>query len=220
MTLFEIVAAPLISARDKHGLPHNHVDDHINRMSNAELLQFISEVLEERLLLLENKQRKFTFFWNTKSPLTNWWIEDFVWKDITFNCSEQYMMYRKALMFKDYRIADLIMNTKSPREQKDYGREVTGYIDEQWSEDRLDIVVEGLLCKFQQSASAKQYLIKTRGTYIAEASPYDLVWGIGMEASHPDVEDYGLWRGKNLLGIALMRVRNIIIYNTTGDINV
>ena len=41
-----------------------------------------------------------------------------------------------------------------------------------------------------------------------EASPYDAIWGIRLSASSPDARDPMKWRGKNLLGFALMEVRD------------
>jgi ribA/ribD-fused uncharacterized protein len=43
---------------------------------------------------------------------------------------------------------------------------------------------------------------------LVEASPRDRVWGIGMGASHPDAARPSHCRGTNLLGFALMNVRD------------
>ena len=43
-----------------------------------------------------------------------------------------------------------------------------------------------------------------------EASPRDRVWGIGMGAKNPKATERGQWRGRNLLGDALMQVREEI----------
>lgn len=45
---------------------------------------------------------------------------------------------------------------------------------------------------------------------LAEASPHDKVWGIGMDAFDPNVERHECWRGQNLLGKILMYVRTKI----------
>ena len=43
---------------------------------------------------------------------------------------------------------------------------------------------------------------------LAEASPYDGIWGIRLAASSPEARDPMKWRGQNLLGFALMEVRD------------
>ena len=54
---------------------------------------------------------------------------------------------------------------------------------------------------------------------MAEASPLDLVWGIGLRADDPRAKDTRQWRGKNLLGEALSAVREEIRDTETGLAN-
>ena len=55
---------------------------------------------------------KYVFFWG--GTFSNWFKSDFVIDGVTYNCAEQYMMLKKALMFGDYESAKKIMNTKRP----------------------------------------------------------------------------------------------------------
>ena len=62
------------------------------------------------ILLMENQERphmreKFTFFWNSESPFSQWYPAVFIVNGVQFHCAEQYMMYRKALLFDDEEIA-------------------------------------------------------------------------------------------------------------------
>ena len=66
------------------------------------------------------------------------------------------------------------------------------------------------LAKFSQNEHARQALLCTGDKILAEASPYDTIWGIGMEASDPNSTSPAKWKGKNLLGKALMRVRDAL----------
>ena len=45
---------------------------------------------------------------------------------------------------------------------------------------------------------------------MAEASPDDRIWGIGMDQNEAAGTDSSQWRGRNLLGFALMEVRDEI----------
>lgn len=153
---------------------------------------------------------KFTLFWQNRSPFSNWYPSVFTHDGITFTRGEQYMMFRKAVMFEDEETATAIMSTDNPKEQKDLGRLVKNYDDAAWSAVREQVMVEGLFEKFNQIPKLKEALLATGDTIIAEASPYDLVWGIGFTADQPEAVDQTKWRGQNLLGKVLMKVRDEI----------
>lgn len=152
----------------------------------------------------------FTFFWQNRSPFSNWYPSVFTHNGITFTRGEQYMMYRKAIMFGDTNVAQAILLTDNPKEQKDLGRMVSNYDDDIWAAERVDVMVEGLFEKFNQNPKLKDALLNTGNTTIAEASPYDRIWGIGLAESDPRVFDQQKWPGLNLLGIVLMKVRDEI----------
>lgn len=119
-------------------------------------------------------------------------------------------MYQKAILFNDTTIAQAIMLTNNPKEQKALGRMVADYNEAIWVAVRVDIMVVGLTEKFLQNRSMCDALLATGDTIIAEASPYDRIWGIGLTASDPRALNQKTWRGQNLLGIALMKVRDAI----------
>ena len=153
----------------------------------------------------------FVFFWAGSSPFSNWHKSKFTHNDVEYNCSEQYMMHMKALMFGDTEVAELIMEQKDPRKQKMLGREVRHFDHELWFEKCQEVMVDGLISKFTQNPSMLKVLLDTGDKIIAEASPYDTVWGIGMAEDHPDVLNQSKWNGHNLLGKVLMSARNQII---------
>ena len=76
-----------------------------------------------------------------------------------------------------------------------------------WSGSRFELVVEGNLAKFSQAPLLAGYLRSTAPKVLVEASPRDLIWGIGLGASNPRAGLPSEWRGKNLLGFALTEVR-------------
>ena len=137
-------------------------------------------MLEFKELNYLERYNKFHFFYN--GYLSNWADVSFINSEtfILYNCSEQYMMHQKALLFHDVETAKAIMIKKHPREQKELGRQVKNFDLNIWSIYARRIVYEGCFYKFTQNKDALDYLMSTQGTYLVEASPYDTVWGIGL----------------------------------------
>jgi ribA/ribD-fused uncharacterized protein len=129
---------------------------------------------------------------------------------VTYNCCEQYMMAQKALLFGDMDKHDLIMKSNDPREQKKLGKEVSGYTDTVWHAKRMEIVFKGNYAKFSQHADLKTAILGTGNRIIVEASPVDKIWGIGLPAAAAEACFPEKWRGQNLLGETLMRVRTAL----------
>jgi ribA/ribD-fused uncharacterized protein len=148
------------------------------------------------------------FFLN--GPLCQWWKSKFVENDIEFNCCEQYMMFKKAMLFNDKEIAKKILATKEPREQKKLGRIVKNFNQDIWDQHKENIVKEGNYLKFSQNEDLKEYLIDTYPYELVEANKYDKIWGIGMFAHDPNIHDTSKW-GQNLLGKILMKVRDVFV---------
>ena len=73
---------------------------------------------------------------------------------------------------------------------------------------RLEIVIEGSLYKFNQHPDLKEFLINTKDRLLVEASPVDTIWGVGLAADDEKIKDPTKWNGLNLLGFALMEVRD------------
>lgn len=148
---------------------------------------------------------KAVYFWG--GPLSQWKRCLFTDNEKNYTSAEQYMMRAKALLFKDTRIADLILSTNDPKEVKALGREISGFSEDLWNQHKLNIVIQGNILKFSQDETLKKTLLDTGDKLLVEGSPYDVVWGVGLEWSDPAIEDEKNWRGQNLLGVALMEVR-------------
>ena len=50
-------------------------------------------------------------------------------------------------------------------------------------------------------------LTSTGDSILAEATKGDQIWGIGLNVSHVNVQNPKNWRGSNILGWALMEIR-------------
>lgn len=188
---------------------------------------------EKKQMQPENKPKEYTFFFHLTSPFSNFHPSKFEYKDLTFISNEQFMMYSKAKTFKDEatakKIIDMnnnslikdfidgkisredIINDKVKADQwnklmmkiKGFGKEVSPYNDEVWSNRRAKVVLFGAREKFSQNEDLKQILMNTGDTYMVEASPYDKIWGIGLSAGDAKRLPEDKWPGLNLLGQVL-----------------
>ncbi len=145
--------------------------------------------------------------------LSNWYPSDFTVNGINFSSMEQYMMYQKALRFGDTKIADKILATDDVAKIKKLGREVQGYDDSVWNGVRQIIVYEGLTAKFSQNEDLKAKLLETKDVILAECAVRDKIWGIGLSMTDEKRFDKDKWKGQNLLGYALMLVREHLSKN-------
>lgn len=149
---------------------------------------------------------KFTFFHS--GPFSQWHPSQFVDEDsIEYSCAEQYMMYKKAVLFGDSTSAKKILKTRNPREQKCLGRKIKGFKESTWKKHREEIVFRGNLLKFGQNPTLQKRLLETTGTTLVEASPADQIWGIGLREGDQRTLCRKTWRGLNLLGEILVKVR-------------
>lgn len=190
------------------------------------------ELYQYRILKVE----KYTYFWVTKSPFSQWYkstfkattlmIEGIGSDDKLYNLkrteildelfpfdvqeyssAEQFMMYHKAMIFLDREIAVQIMNTHDVRKIKTLGRQIKEYDEEVWRYYRSKVVYEGNKAKFTQNEDLKRTLFATKGTTLVEAAPNDTIWGIGLAEDDSRAKKRETWQGKNLLGEILTQLR-------------
>jgi ribA/ribD-fused uncharacterized protein len=161
-------------------------------------------------------QVKYLFFWGHqpepggeigKGCLSQWWPVEFDVDGITYESAEHFMMAGKALLFGDAETAEQIIAAPHPHAAKALGREVRGFDEARWVEHRSNLVVTGNLAKFGQHPDLREYLLGAGDRVIVEASPTDRIWGIGLTAADERATSPDQWRGLNLLGFALMQVR-------------
>lgn len=153
---------------------------------------------------------KYVFFWKAKEEygeFSNWYSSPFVFEDFEYQHLEQYMMARKAKLFHDAKRYTRILRADSPRECKDLGREVAGFSEDIWNEEKFEIVKEGLREKFTQNPGLLKKLLATGERILVEASPLDRIWGIGLDEKNAKRTPPQDWPGENLLGKALMELR-------------
>ncbi|MCA6362810.1 MAG: NADAR family protein [Bacteroidetes bacterium] len=163
----------------------------------------------------KGKLFEYFYFWGHKihTPLTEtcfsqWYPAPFVHEGLTYPTAEHWMMAGKARTFDDAEILQRMFETGSPAEAKKLGREIKNFDPDTWDKVKYELVKEGNVLKFSQHADMKAYLLQTGSKVIVEASPMDAIWGIGLGRENPKAKNPFTWRGENLLGFALMEVRD------------
>ena len=145
------------------------------------------------------------YFWRNNTPFSNFYRKPFDYKGYKLLFSEQAFMIEKALQFDPSKV-DLIANAKYPQDAKALGRQIRNYNDRIWSAKRYHAMVQALEAKFTDP-ELRKILLETGDRIIVEASPYDRIWGVGLSEEDDDLYA-GNWKGQNLLGKALMEVRD------------
>ena len=146
------------------------------------------------------------YFFRGKDIYSNFHLCNINFNGITFFCAEQALMYYKAKLFKDTDIAILILKNNNPREIKQLGRKVKDFDEDIWLKERDDILFRILYQKFYQHQYLKNELLKNN-KILVEASPYDKIYGVGLSENDDNILNSENWKGENLLGYTLMKVR-------------
>ena len=159
---------------------------------------------------------KYVYFWGhtprkasvvDKSCFSQWFPSPFRVDGVDYSTAEHFMMAGKARLFGDAEMEANILAAEHPNAAKKFGRKVRNFDQAAWAQHRYQIVLQANLAKFQQNPAMRDFLLSTAPRVLVEASPYDRIWGIGMDANHADVADPTKWNGLNLLGFVLMDVR-------------
>ncbi|KAK4191263.1 hypothetical protein QBC35DRAFT_376207 [Podospora australis] len=169
------------------------------------------------------------YFWKTipadPGYLSQWYSMPFTSPDypgIVFPTAEHYMMYGKAVLFAGPSdpIGAEILSNLNPKAVKGLGRKIPNFDEEVWNKHRERIVQDGNYFKFTspvpnaegwviKGKTLPELLLATGDRLLVEASPFDKIWGVGMDEDNADRAARSKW-GLNLLGKALMVVRERI----------
>jgi ribA/ribD-fused uncharacterized protein len=151
-----------------------------------------------------------SLFFTNRYVFSNHFPADFTVNGITYSCSEQYYMRFKAIYFGDEEIAAQMMQTSDPKEMKRLGRQVEGFDENIWKKVSCQVMKIGCYNKFTQNKALRYELFRTIDTTLVEASPLDRYWGVGLSMENEDIRNPKKWRGENLLGYILTKLREYL----------
>lgn len=171
------------------------------------------------------KGSSYLFFWGhsdkagKRACLSNFYPAPFTHpvSGNSFFCSEQFFMFKKAELFGDAECMQAILKCKDPRKAKGLGRAVRNFDDAVFASHAQAFMEEACWLKFSQNEWMKDFLIGTGNRRLAEASPHDCRWGIGMSEENAACVTEAEWPGDNWLGIVLERVRERLRNEEHGE---
>ncbi|MBD2498999.1 NADAR family protein [Nostoc sp. FACHB-280] len=139
------------------------------------------------------------YFYSTREQygcFSNFSAHGFVLEDLYWYTSEHYFQAQK---FVGTFHLEQIRLAKTPKEAAKMGRERSRPLRPDWEQVKDGIMKKAVLCKFETHPDIREILLSTGDEEIVENSPIDYYWGCGADGS-----------GKNMLGIILMEVREIL----------
>ena len=100
-----------------------------------------------------------------------------------------------------------IMESSDPKVMKSLGEEVK-YTDWITSGSARAAMCRLVRAKFTQCKLPRDALLSTDEKILAEANAHNTYWGVGMSKSHKDIDNPHKFKGQNVLGELLQKIRN------------
>ena len=85
-------------------------------------------------------------------------------------------------------------------------------VEDEWLPRARNVMYRACKAKFNADPVARQFLLNTGSTTLAEAGP-DRTWGTGAKLNNDNVCDVDNWPGKNELGKILQQIRDELRIN-------
>lgn len=166
----------------------------------------------------KNKSQSNIFpFYTYKNTFSNHFPTKFSHKGIEYNSTEHFLFYRRAEEMGQNSMADEILRSKKAATAKKIGENV--YWDNKkfgpWEKFASDILRQANELKYQQNDDLRAKLFETAPKRLVEASPYDLTWGAGMSESNLLIHNPATWKGRNLFGDLLTKLRDEMMARET-----
>lgn len=151
---------------------------------------------------------KVLVFFTSNSIYSNHYISTFEVEGQLYSCIEQFLAVARARQAKNEELERKALNTEDPVICKGILYALRSpRTNDTWYADAPNILHEGLTAKFSQCPDLRNALVGSHPRLLGEAST-NRYWGIGLTLYSEDRLNPQHWKGKNVLGKALERVRN------------
>lgn len=160
------------------------------------------------------KEPEFFLFVEKTCPLSMYFKAPF--KDglgRTFPTLVHWLMASRAHFFGDLdAVAQIISPGCSPAQA--VAIKVKGFDAKKWEPHRFERMLAGSRMKFLQNSECREFLQVELGDRIpVYCHAKDEVWGIGLGEDNLDALNFSSWKGENLLGLCLLRIKEELIKN-------
>ena len=109
---------------------------------------------------------------------SNWYHAEFDYAGKHFTSAEQFMMYHKVMMFRQYDLGERILQSDSPSEMKKLGRTYFPEFNaDVWDKASYTIVKRGVRAKFEQNPDKAEILCRASGVELGQLISIDYNWG-------------------------------------------
>jgi len=132
---------------------------------------------------------------------------------------EQILFLCKASLIGDKGSFLKIIDSKKAAVSRFYGNNIKIKNEEEWLNNICRIVLEIIRVKYKSSVKLSQNLLASGDKLIVRSSEYDLILGNGLTTYSPYNKIPNRWPGLNVLGWALMVIREEIKQEKKYNIN-
>ena len=151
-------------------------------------------------------------YFGRHSPLSNFYRCDFTFEDRSYTCVEEAYQSKKAEYYNRPDIATQVTTARDPALMKRQGDRLEN--DDWYTSGEAERIMTNIVrAKFVQCDRPARFLKNTNEVPIAEASPHDQFWGIGLSRMNKDCLSRDKWDGQNRMGRILEAIRQELADN-------
>jgi ribA/ribD-fused uncharacterized protein len=141
------------------------------------------------------------------------WVVNIEFESVKYNSAQQALYAELAKKFNDEANLKDIMGAETPEEIQYTIDDVPGNIDEnqsKWNQYMQSLILDVNMAKFKQYPELARKLLDTKNAQLGAYEPNDTLIGIGISLDNIQAKNPINWTGQNLLGKALMNIREYI----------